>query len=385
MSKINLLYVITKLELGGAQKQLLSLIRGLDKQVYNIYLFSAKDGLLMDEARALDGLVLKRSRFLERKINPIMDLLALCEIYGFIKKNKIQIVHTHSSKAGILGRLAAGLAKTKIIIHTVHGWSFHDYQSHPANFCYLSFERICAVFTTKIIVVSDWDKAKGLKSGVGTIGQYALIRYGIDYGSFQDHSRSAAVRKSLGLEGVKLVVGMIACFKPQKAPLDFVKLASAVGKDFPEAKFVMIGDGVLLEKTRVLIRETDLEGRVILAGWRQDIPAILSCFDLFVLTSLWEGLPIVVLEAMAAGVALIATHTGGIAEVVDCGRNGYLVKAHDITSLQGRVEELLKNGQKRNEFIRLSRKVAAREEFSINNTVKRTGQLYFNLTRGRNA
>ena len=128
MHKTNLLYIITKLELGGAQKQLLSLIKGLDKQVYNIFLFTAKDGLLIKEALALDGLILNRSRFLERKINPLKDLLALIEIYGFIKKNRIQIVHTHSSKAGILGRLAAGLAKTKIIIHTVHGWSFHDYQ-----------------------------------------------------------------------------------------------------------------------------------------------------------------------------------------------------------------------------------------------------------------
>ncbi len=127
MPKINILYVITKLELGGAQKQLLSLINGLNKEKYNIFLFTARDGLLLNEAQILAKVTLKKSRFLERPINPLKDVLALIELYNFIKINKIQIVHTHSSKAGILGRIAAKFAKIKVIIHTVHGWSFHDF------------------------------------------------------------------------------------------------------------------------------------------------------------------------------------------------------------------------------------------------------------------
>ena len=381
MHKTNLLYIITKLELGGAQKQLLSLIKGLDKQVYNIFLFTAKDGLLIKEALALDGLILNRSRFLERKINPLKDLLALIEIYGFIKKNRIQIVHTHSSKAGILGRLAAGLAKTKIIIHTVHGWSFHDYQSRISNRCYLCLERICATFTTKIIVVSVWDKDRGLNNSVGTIDQYVLIRYGIDYPDFQNREKRAAARKSLGFNDADLIVGMVACFKPQKSPLDFIKLAFAVKNKFSNAKFIMIGDGVLFKKAHFLIKKLHLEGQVSLAGWRQDIPSILSCLDLFVLTSLWEGLPIVALEAMASGVPLVATDTGGIAEVVVNGKTGYLVKARDIVLMQNQVEELLRNDQKRGEFARLSRMAVDSPEFSLSNTVKNTARIYFDLVR----
>lgn len=380
-SKINLLYVITKLELGGAQKQLLSLIKGLDKQAYNIFLFTAEDGLLIQEALALEGLILKRSRFLERKINPLKDLLALIEIYGFIRKNRIQIVHTHSSKAGILGRLAAGFAKTKIIIHTVHGWSFHDYQSGVVNRCYLSLERICAIFTTKLIAVSVWDKDKGLNNSVGTEDKYVLIRYGIDYSDFQNREKRDAVRKSLGFNPADLIVGMVSCFKPQKSPFDFIKLALAVKKECFNAKFIMIGDGILLKKAHGLIKKLHLEGQVILAGWRQDIPSILSCLDLFVLTSLWEGLPIAVLEAMASGVPLVATDTGGIAEVVVNGKTGYLVKVRDIVLMQKRVEELLKNDQKRDEFSRLSKMAVNSQEFSLNHMVKNTGQLYFNLTR----
>lgn len=381
MLKINLLYIITKLELGGAQKQLLSLIKGLDKQIYNIFLFTARDGLLVNEALVLDGLTLKRSRFLEREINLLKDIAALIEIYGFIKKNRIQIVHTHSSKAGILGRLAAGLARTKIIIHTVHGWSFHDYQSRIANRCYLFLERICAAFTTKIIVVSAWDKDKGLSNSVGAENQYVLIRYGIDYDLYQNKENRAVARKSLGFGTGDLVVGMVACFKPQKSPLDFIKLSFSVSKEFPNAKFILVGDGVLFKKARCLIKKLRLEGRVVLAGWRRDIPVILSCLDVFVLTSLWEGLPIVVLEAMASGVPLMATDTGGVGEVVVDGETGYLVKARDLGSLQDRLIKLLRDNQKRDEFAKLSRAAVSAKEFLLSSMVKYTGELYLNLAR----
>jgi glycosyltransferase involved in cell wall biosynthesis len=381
MSKINILYIITKLELGGAQKQLLSLVNGLDKQRYNIFLFTAKDGLLIQEALALDGLILKKSMFLERKINLIKDFLALIEIYNFIKKNRIQIVHTHSSKAGILGRFAAGIAKTKIIIHTVHGWSFHDYQPGIAHRCYLYLERICATFTTKIIVVSSWDKNKGLSNSVGIEEQYVLIRYGIDYDLFQNKNNRVAVRKFLGFNDVDLIVGMVACLKPQKSPLDFIKLAFAVRKDFSNAKFILVGDGVLFKKARCLIKKLRLEGQLVLVGWRRDIPSILACLDVFILTSLWEGLPIAVLEAMASGVPLVATDTGGVGEVVVDGETGYLVKARDLGSLKNQVVKLLRDNQKRDEFARLSRVVVSAKEFLLSNMVKNIEELYSSLVK----
>ncbi|MDD5282158.1 MAG: glycosyltransferase, partial [Candidatus Omnitrophica bacterium] len=140
--KINLLYVITKLELGGAQKQLLSLVRQLDKERFNPYIITAYDGLLIEAAKNIPGLRLIRCKFLEREIRPAKDILALFFIYRFIRNNSIDIVHTHSSKAGILGRLAAKASGVKTIIHTVHGWSFHGYQSCLAYYFYLFLENI---------------------------------------------------------------------------------------------------------------------------------------------------------------------------------------------------------------------------------------------------
>lgn len=386
MPKINLLYVITKLELGGAQKQLLSLIKTLDKEIYNIFLFTAKDGLLIKEALAIDRLTLKKSRFLERIINPLKDILALVEIYGFIKKNRIQIVHTHSSKAGILGRLAAKIARIPVIIHTVHGWSFHDYQPRIVFYFYLFWEKICATFTSKIIVVSKHDQDKGFNNSVGRESQYVLIRYGINRKEFASSTKRFIARRSLGLGDVDLVVGMVACFKPQKSPLDFIKLAAAIKRNFPDAKFILVGDGLLRQKICTLINKFNLKGQVILTGWHNDVPLILSCLDIFVLTSLWEGLPIAVLEAMAAGVPVVATDTGGIGEVVVNGKTGCLVNKGDIQSMQNRVEGLLNNAAQRDEFSSLARKRIDTEEFVLSNMVKHTEGIYFNLLpRGQNA
>lgn len=379
MPKINLLYVITKLELGGAQKQLLSLIDNLDKQKYRVFLFTAQEGLLIREASSIAGLILEKSKFLERLVNPLKDILALVEIYCCIRKNRIQIVHTHSSKAGILGRLAAKLARASIIIHTVHGWSFNNYQPVSINYFYVFLEKIWATFTNKIIVVSRFDQDKGLKNLIGRQSQYVLIRYGLEVQVFKDARKRNEARKSLGLSDADLVVGMVACFKPQKAPLDFIELAGLIKKDFPDTKFVLVGDGQLRKKVEARIKQLDLAGQVILTGWRNDIPLILSGLDVLVLTSLWEGLPIVVLEAMAAGVALVATDTGGIGEVVINGKGGYLVAPQDILSMQNRLGGLLDNFPKRDEFVKRSREAIDTEEFLLSKMVKNTAQVYSNL------
>ncbi len=145
----------------------------------------------------------------------------------------------------------------------------------------------------------------------------------------------------------------------------------------------MIGDGPLCKKVCALIKKFNLEGQVILTGWRTDISLILSALDVFVLTSLWEGLPIAVLEAMAAGVPLVATDTGSIGEVVVDGKTGYLVGAGDIKPMQNRVEELLRNSQKRDEFARLSREKIDSQDFLLSSMIKNTQRVYFDLWEGR--
>lgn len=376
MRKINLLYVITKLELGGSQKQLLSLISGLDSGRFNLFLFTAKEGFLIEEARSIKGLTVHGSRFLERPINPLKDIVALLEICVFIRKNRIDIVHTHSSKAGIIGRWAARLSGIKAIIHTVHGWSFHDYQPYLLRKIYIWLERISAKFTDLIIVVSERDKENGLANNIAKAEIYRLVRYGIDKKQFQLKDNS--IRKELGLSDEEVVVGSIACLKPQKSPEDFVKVASRVTQSLPQARFLLVGDGALRPKIKDLISKYNLDSRVILAGWRRDIPRLLSAMDAFVLTSLWEGMPISVLEAMTASVPVVATDTGGIKEIVREGENGYLVKRSDIEEMTDKINKLLKDESLRKCIAEKAGKSLG-EEFSIDAMVRGTGALYQEL------
>lgn len=373
MPKINLLYVITKLELGGAQKQLLSLISGLDKERFNVFLFTAKEGLLLPEALSIGGLRLERSRWLERPINPFKDLLAVFEIYRFIKNSKIQIVHTHSSKAGILGRFSARLAKVKFIYHTVHGWSFNDFQPVFPRTVFIHLERFVARFTDKIIIVSFHDKQKGLNNHIADENKFQLIRYGIDYNMFTLIDRN--IREELGIGKDDLAVGMVSCLKPQKSPGDFIKLASLVHKKFPEARFILVGDGPLRKGIQKMINKLGLNSSVVLTGWRWDIERILSAIDICVLTSLWEGLPVVALEALASSKPVVATNTGGIAELIVDGKNGFLVSIRDMQGMSDRVSLLLKDANLRG-VMSLGAKISLGVNFTLLGMIRNHQDLY---------
>jgi len=318
----------------------------------------------MPEAQALEGLTIIRSKFLERRLNPWKDLLAVIELYSFIKKNQIEIVHNHSSKAGVVGRLAAKLAKVKIILHTVHGWPFHDFQPFYLRLFFIWLERKAANYTNKIIVVSNHDRKLGPKYKIGEASKYALIPYGIDFAEFQHQSRG--LRKELGINEEELLIGTVSCFKPQKSLDDFIRMADLVVRSFPAAKFLLVGEGALRGRIERLIRRLNLENKIILAGWRRDIPQILSAIDIFVLTSLWEGLPISALEAMAAAKPIVATNTGGIEDVITDGENGFLVPCRNIQQMSERVVVLLKDAvlrQKIGEHARssISQRLSAQE------------------------
>jgi glycosyltransferase involved in cell wall biosynthesis len=373
MQRIKILLVITKLELGGAQKQLLKLIAGLDKIRFEPYLFTAEEGLLIPDAEAVPGLEIKKSKYLERSLNPLKDILAFLEIRAFIKSNKIDIVHTHSSKAGILGRWAARSAGVKNIIHTVHGWSFNDYQ-HPAQKnALIALEKTAAKFTSRLIVVCQHDKICGLKNRIGKEAKYSIITYAIRHEEFSLNRKGA--KEELGFSPQHLVVGMVSCLKPQKSPQDFIRLAY-LGRDIvPQLRFVLVGDGPLRKDVERLIDKLNLEKQVLLVGWRRDIPRLLAAFDILALTSLWEGLPIVALEAMAASLAVIVTDTGGVAEVVRDGETGFLVLRGDIVGMRQRLALLLKDAALREKLGEAARNSIA-SSFHLGEMVRKHADLY---------
>jgi glycosyltransferase involved in cell wall biosynthesis len=378
MSRCDLLHIITKLELGGAQTQLFNLISGLHKNGYKICLASAA-GILTPDFNSLKGVSVKRTRFLARPLNPFNDFLALVELLFRIMFSRPDVVHTHSSKAGILGRIAAQLAGVPVIVHTVHGWSFNDYQPKAIRKLFILLERFCAGFTDVIIVVSRDGAEKGLAASIGSSSQYSLIRYGIEPSIYRRFKRGGEDREylsaALGVNFTGKVVGMVGCFKPQKSPLDFIKVAGMVLRKLPGTKFVLIGDGRLRWRIEQEIQSSALQESVILAGWRRDVPDLLAGMDVFVLTSLWEGLPVSVLEALRSGLPVVATDTGGIRDVVQDGVNGFLVKCGDTGSLSSRVEELLLNDALRERFSAAAGNCIG-DDYSLKHMVAKTQLLY---------
>jgi len=378
MHKINLLYVVTKLELGGAQQYVLSFLSLLDREKFNLFLFTSDEGYLFAEAAALKGVTVEGSRFLERPINPIRDIVALRQLYGFIKKNQIDIVHTNSSKAGILGRWAAKLAGVKATVHTVHGWPFHEYQFPWEKIFFIALERLTAGLTDVFVVTSESDRVKGLQNGIGTKAQYEPIHIGFQRERFT--ATGEGVRNELAIKGNSAVVGTVSCLKPQKAPLDFIRLASLVTEKNPElkVKFLLVGDGALRQRVEREIDKKGLKGKVILTGWRRDIPELLAAMDVFVLTSRWEGFPFAVLEAMVAGKPVVATDTGALREVVIAGSTGYVVPPRAMEAMAEKISFLLRHKDKMKEMGIQAKRTVGRE-FDLAHMLHRTEKLYLKL------
>ena len=320
-------HVITKPELGGAQLSTLNILAGLPKDKYSTFLITSPKGMLSAEFKNLSGVGAFFSPFLVRPLNPLYDILAFIHILLIYRRCKVALVHTHSSKAGIIGRWAARFARVSRIIHTVHGWPFNDYQPFIIRSFFILLERITASFTTKIICVSKKDLETGLKYKIAPKEKFELIKYGIPLEEFRKPKVDRLEkRKELGIHNNDPVVGMISCLKPQKSPLDYIKASIEVYQKMPYVNFVLIGDGVLKRACEKALASSPLNGRFIFAGWRRDISGILDVLDLVVLTSKWEGMPIAIIEALCKGCPVVATNVGGAAELIKEGVTGYLTK-----------------------------------------------------------
>lgn len=343
----SVLHPITRLIIGGAQENTMLTAALLDKQRWAASIISGPqtgpEGSLIDEVRAR-GIPLTIEPALVREINPLKDLLALFRLVRFIKRGRFVIVHTHSSKAGILGRWAAKLAGTPVIVHTVHGWGHHDRQHPLVRQFYIWLEKLTRPITDKLIVVSPRDVDKGLQAGIGSPDDYVVIRSGIELDRFGHPCRPPAdVRTELGIPTDAPVIGTVTRLSPQKAPLDFVQAMGIVAQHNPEVYFVMVGDGPLRPQVEARAAELGISSRLILTGLRRDVPELMAAFDVFVLSSLWEGLPRVLPQAMATGLPIVVTAADGNAEAVQDGVNGLLVPPGQPDDLAAAILRLLDN------------------------------------------
>jgi glycosyltransferase involved in cell wall biosynthesis len=377
MSRIRVLHAITMLEPGGAQRNTLDTVAMLDRGAFEVALACADVGELLPEARALAGVELFELGHLRREVRPLADLRALAELRRVIRRLRPDIVHTHSSKAGILGRFAAASERVPIVVHSIHGFGFGAHQAVPVRAAFLAAERRAARRTTAFIAVSHRNLEEGVRLGLFPAGRARVIRSGIDLAAFRSHRGGEAVRRELEIPAAAPLVVQIACFKPQKAPERFVELAAALASRFPEAHFLLAGDGALRGELERRRRDAGLERRLHLPGWRTDIPALLDTATVVTLTSRFEGLPRVLVEALAASVPVVATAVDGVPEVVRDGENGFLVAPGDAGAMAARVGEILDDGG-------LRARLAARapeglEEFGRDTMVRQQEALYLEL------
>lgn len=339
--RIKVAHIITRLELGGAQQNTLYCCEHHDRKKYDILLISGVGGFLDEKAKKIPDCKTFFLPELKHPIRPWWDLKALGRLTQILRDEQVDLVHTHSSKAGILGRWAAKRAGVPCVIHTVHGWGFHPGQFFLTRWAYQVLERWAASFTDVLIAVSDENRQAGLAAGIGHKEQYKVIHSGIDPKQYRlSFLQARRARAKLRTKGLPAVL-VLSNFKHQKSPLDVIEVADALRSKVPYVQFLWAGDGPLFTEVERQIKARGLERHFILLGWREDIAQLLAACDALLLTSIHEGLPRVVLQAMAGEKPVVATAVSGTPEAVKDGVTGFLHEPHDAAAMAESLSKIL--------------------------------------------
>ncbi len=378
---IRVLHPITRLIVGGAQENTMLTAQLLDPARWQVDVLSGpqtgSEGSLIETVRER-GIPLIIEPSLVREVNPLQDLRALFRLIRLMRQGRYTIVHTHSSKAGIVGRWAAKLAGVPIIVHTVHGWGHHERQHPLIRAYYILLEKLTLPITDKLIVVSPLNTEKGLADGIGRPEHYAVIRSGIELERFgHPQVDRATTRAAWNIPLDAPVVGTVTRLSAQKAPLDFVRAAAQVAAAVPNVYFLMVGDGPLRAEVEKVARDLGIRERLVLTGLRRDVPEQLAAMDIFALSSLWEGLPRVLPQAMASGLPVVATATDGSIEAVTDGENGFLVPPGQPAILAESLIRLLRDPALARQMGEAGRQRVA--EFDVRTMVAQIDQLYQEL------
>jgi glycosyltransferase involved in cell wall biosynthesis len=322
-----ILRIFSRLNIGGPSLHVIHLSAGLRDAGFETTLVVGRTG-----EREGDFLDLAASRGVEplfvpelgREIRPVWDLVALVRLYRMMRREKPEIVHTHTAKAGALGRVAAKLAGVPIVVHTYHGHVLSGY-FHPATSAFFRWvERILAHSTTALLTVSDSVRDDLVRLGVAKAEQVRVLPLGLDLAPLSQSFSRGALRREAGWSDDAPIVGIVGRLVPIKDIDNFIDAAVIVAREWPQTRFAVVGDGE--ERLRLETRAKERLGeRIHFFGWRKDTGGVLRDLDVAVNTSLNEGTPVALIEALAAGVPVVATSVGGTPDVLEGGRFGWMV------------------------------------------------------------
>jgi glycosyltransferase involved in cell wall biosynthesis len=377
-------HVITRLIVGGAQENTIASVLGLrQKPGLELRLVagpaSGREGSLEPGFSAYPGLLTILPP-LVRPLNPWKDALALRKLTALFRADPPDIVHTHSGKAGILGRLAAAHAGVPAIIHTVHGPSFGPFQGALANALFRSAERYAGRVTTHFVVVADAMKEQYLAAGIGRRDRYTKVLSGFELASFLNATNDLQLRTRLGLAPQDIVIGKIARLFKLKGHDDLLAVAPSLLRSCPQIKLLLVGDGPWRSRLERRAQALGLGKQVVFTGLvaPAEVPHLVGIMDILVHLSLREGLPRALPQALAAGRPVVAYDVDGAKEGCFDGETGFLLRPGDLGGLRDRLLRLAQDAALRARLGQCGRRFV-RDRFGVQQMVDDLYKLYLRL------
>ena len=384
--KIKVAHIITRIITGGAEENTLYTIEGLDKNKYDIDLIVGEEFRedIYNNFENSDFCII-RLKGLKGKLNFLYDPIVLIKLINLFKKNHYDIVHTHLTKIGILGKIASRISGVPIIIHGLHGSAFQAFNSKLLNWTLIFFERITSKYTDAYISVSRILSEKYIKEGIGKRENHFTVYSGMNLDKFYYSREKINRRKKLAELGISsdcFIIGNVATLEPRKGHkflIDAFKKVIKKQKKKP-IKLIIVSDGYERENLVNYVNKLNLKEKVLFTGYREDIEELMAIMDVFVLTSLREGLPRVLVQAAAVGIPLIAFNVDGVPEIIRDGYNGFLVKPKGVEELADRITRYINNrelislhGQRGREFVK--------GKWSIKDMVNKIDSIYQELIK----
>ncbi|NER91203.1 glycosyltransferase family 4 protein [Moorena sp. SIO3A2] len=376
-NKSKILHLITRLAVGGAQDNTLLTVEKHDRNQFEVHLASNPEGQWLNRAQQSAD-TFHPIPHLVNPINPIYDLKALTEIVQLLRREKFDVVHTHSSKAGILGRVAARITKVPVVVHTIHGFAFHDFMPSWKRQLYINLERSMRPCTDFFLTVSELNRKQAIQLGILSQEKSQTVYSGIDFSKLDRPCHLPQLRQQLEIPDGWQVIVMVGRLDEQKAPYYLIEAFAQVLKHSPETLLLLVGEGELQPRLQTQTQQLGIENQVKFLGSREDVPEILKIADIFALSSLWEGLGRAMTEAMLLGKPVVVPNIYGIPETVHHGETGLLFPAKDVAKLAHHLVYLLQNPQER-ERLGHNAQQLTRKLFDVAQMVQQIEQIYQQL------
>lgn len=375
MRKLKILHVAAT-STGGVGLNIILLSRYLKKDQFDISVAMAM-GSPLDEEFIKEGVTI-HPLHMSRKPHRLINLFGLYQLWRLIGAEKFDIVHTHTSVGGFLGRIAARARGVPVVLWSIHGWAFHYPMGSISRIFWRTIERFLDFFTDHYVAVSRNMMEVGIQGSITTPEKVSVIYHGIEVDAYDTPVNQNNLRKELGIGENIPLVGNIGRMEPQKAVDDFLKAAKFVKGTIQKVKFLIVGDGPLKHAMEKLSIELGIQDDVLFVGWKKNIKDYASIMDVVCMPSLWEALPFLLLEVMALRKPVVATRVGGIPEVVEDGKTGILVPPSKPEIMARAIIDIIANKRTAEEMGKAARQ-RVQHLFSVEKMIMHYERLYLNL------